>query len=265
VILEAHGLVTGYRGADVLRGVDLAVGAGEDVALIGPNGSGKTTLLRALIGRLRPRAGTALLDGQPVHELPERARASRVAMVPQTFATPFAFTSREVVALGRTPYVGLFGRLSAQDRGAIDRALNETETIELADRPFAELSGGERQRVILSMALAQEPAVLLLDEPTMHLDLAHQLRIVDRVHQLATSRGLAVLAVLHDVALAAARFPRLVVLDEGRVVADGAPAEVLTASLLRAVFDVRARILWQDGAPSIAPEGIAAGERGSAG
>ncbi len=252
-MLEARSLVAGYQGVDVLRAVDLALAPGEDVALIGPNGSGKTTLLRALIGRVRPRAGEVLLDGRPLGAYSDRERARRVAMVPQTFATPFAFTAWEVAALGRTPYVGAFGWLSRADRHAVDRALRDTDAAHLAERPFAELSGGERQRAVLAMALAQEPAVLLLDEPTTHLDLAHQLRTLALARELASSRGLAVLAVLHDVALAAAHFGRLVVIDRGRVVADGAPREVVTAALLDTVFDVRAAVAWHDGMPSIVP------------
>ncbi len=250
-MLEARALAAGYQGADVLHAVDLAVASGEVVALIGPNGSGKTTLLRALIGRVRPRAGEVLLDGRPLAAYADRERARRVALVPQTFATPFAFTAWEVASLGRTPYVGAFGRLSRADRRAVDQALGETDAAHLAERPFAELSGGERQRVVLAMALAQEPSVLLLDEPTTHLDLAHQLGVLELTHDLAVSRGLAVLAVLHDVTLAAAHFPRLAVLDGGALVADGSPREVLTTALLEAVFDVRGSVAWRDGAPSI--------------
>src|SRR3989442_11830926 len=219
-MLEARALRAGYHGVDVLHGIDLSLHAGEDVALIGPNGSGKTTLLRALVGALRPRAGAVFLAGRPLGDFSTRERARRVAMVPQTFATPFAFSGWEVAALGRTPYVGTFGHLSRADRDAVDRALAETDAADLAARPFAELSGGERQRVVLAMALAQEAAVLLLDEPTTHLDLAHQLRTLGLARDLARSRGLAVVAVLHDVALAGG-FERVVLLDGGPAVAAG--------------------------------------------
>lgn len=253
-MISAEALVAGYGAHAVLRGVDLAVDAGERVALLGPNGAGKTTLLRALAGILRPRAGAVLLDGTSLSALTAPERARRVAYVPQTFGTPFAFTAREVVSLGRTPYVAFFGGLRAADRAAVDRALGATECVAIASRPFAELSGGERQRVVLAMALAQEADVLLLDEPTTHLDLAHQLRLLDLVAQLVSARGLAVLAALHDVALAAARFDRLVVLDEGRLFADGPARSVLTPALLREVFDVSARVRWEDGVPAVVPE-----------
>lgn len=255
-LLEARGLVGGYGARTVLRGVDLAVARGERVALLGPNGAGKTTLLRALAGVLRPAAGEVLLEGAPLARLAPRERARRIAVVPQNFATPFAFTAREIVALGRTPYLSAFAGPGRVDRAAIDRAMRETECLELAERPFAELSGGERQRVVLGMALAQEAEVLLLDEPTTHLDLAHELRFLALVDELARSRGLAVLAALHDVTLAARHLDRVVALDEGRLVADGPARGVLTATLLREVFDVDAAVVWHDGTPAIVPRGV---------
>ena len=254
MLLEAGGLFAGYRDGDVLFGIDVAVDAGERVALVGPNGSGKTTLLRVLAGVLPPRAGKVRLDGRDLAGMSARARACRIAVVPQTFETPFAFTAREVVRLGRTPHAGLFGRGDARDAESVARALAETDAIALADRPFAELSGGERQRVILAMALAQDPVVLLLDEPTAHLDLAAQLGILDLIRDLAAERGVAVLAVLHDVALAASRFERLVVLDAGRVVSDGPSREVLTPALLQTTFGVSADVVWQRDSAAIVPE-----------
>ena len=252
--LRVERLVAGYGAREVLRGVDLAVARGERLALVGPNGSGKTTLLRACAGIVRSRSGAVLLDGVAISTQHPRERARRIGYVPQTFGTPFAFTAREIVAMGRTPYTRALRGLTAADRGAVDRALADTDCGSVADRPYAELSGGERQRVVLAMALAQEADVLLLDEPTTHLDLAHQLRLLELVAQLAAARGLAVLAALHDLALAAAYFDRLVVLDEGRLVADGPARSVLTPALLREVFDVSARVHWQDGVPTVVPE-----------
>jgi len=251
--LEARGLVAGYGERVVLRGIDLAVSAGERVALIGPNGAGKTTALRCLAGVLRPRAGTVALDDRSLTAIRPRDRARRIAVVPQVFVTPFAFTAREVVALGRTPYLSPLGRLAQADHAAITRAMGETECLEVADRPFSEISAGERQRVVLAMALAQESDVLLLDEPVAHLDLAHQYRTLGLVERLARARGIAVVAALHDLALAAARFDRLVALDAGRLAADGPGRAVLTRALLRDVFDVDADVRWEDGTATILP------------
>lgn len=254
IILETRGLFAGYGDRAVLRGVDLRLSRGDRAAVIGPNGSGKTTLLRALAGIVPPSAGGVSLLGQDLARLDRRERARRVATVPQTISTPFAFTAREVAALGRTPYVGTFGALSRRDHDAIDRALAEVDAIALADRPFSELSGGERQRVVLAMALAQEPDVLLLDEPTTHLDIAHELRVLELIRDLAASRRLTVLAVMHDIALAVSRFERVVVLDRGRVVADGIGRDIVTVPLLRSVFGVRARMYWHEGVAAIVPQ-----------
>ncbi|OLC55349.1 MAG: hypothetical protein AUH85_09580 [Chloroflexi bacterium 13_1_40CM_4_68_4] len=244
----------GYGARAALRGVDLVVERRECVALVGPNGSGKTTLLRTLAGVLAPSAGTVMLDGRDIARVDRRERARRIAVVPQSFVLPFAFTAREVASLGRTPHVGFFGGLSRNDRETVDRALEEVDALTLADRAFAELSGGERQRVLLAMALAQDGAVLLLDEPTTHLDIAHELRTLELVRGLAASRGITVIAVLHDLAVAASHFDRLVVLGHGAVEADGFASEVLTSALLANVFGVRARVYWHDGVAAIVPE-----------
>lgn len=251
--LVALSLVAGYVGEDVLRGIDLELRGGERVALIGPNGAGKTTLLRCLAGLLRPRGGGVLLDGAPLAALDARARARRIAVVPQTFAIPFAFTVREIVALGRTAYVGPFGRLSLHDRAAIDRALADAEGAALADRPFAELSGGERQRAVLAMALAQEADVLLLDEPTVHLDPVHQRAMLARLGRIAREGVKICVAVLHDLNLAAALCDRIVVVDQGRIVADGTPTAVLTQSLIDRVFGPGLHVIADRVPPAVIP------------
>jgi iron complex transport system ATP-binding protein len=256
--LDARGVVARYGALTAIDGVDLAIARGERLALIGPNGSGKTTLVKVLAGILSPARGRVLLDGRDVAALSERERARRVAVVAQTFVTPFAFTAREIVALGRTPHAKPFGRLGGGDRDVVEGALRDVEATALADRPFADLSGGEHQRVILAMALAQQPEVLVLDEPTTHLDLAHELRIFELVRELSSARGLTVVAVLHDVALAASHFDRVVTLQQGRVVADGPSREIVTTSLLARVFDVAARVEWHDGVAAIVPRRLGA-------
>ena len=251
--LAARDLSVRYGERVAVDGIDLTLERGERLALIGPNGSGKTTLVKALAGIVRPSRGEVSLDGRAVGALTDRERARRFALVPQTFDTPFAFAAREIVALGRTPHARPFGRLADSDHDAIARAMTDVDATDLADRPFGELSGGERQRVILAMALAQQSDILLLDEPTAHLDLAHELRVLDLVRELARSRDLTVIAVLHDVALAASHFERVVVLHRGRVAADGPAADIVTAPLLARVFAVAARVYWHEGVAAIVP------------
>jgi len=233
--LVARALTAGYGARGVLQGVDLVLEPGVLVALVGPNGAGKSTLLRALAGLVRPTAGAVTLDGMDVATLSRAALAARIAVVPQTFDTLFPFTVREIVALGRSARLGLFARPTGIDAAAVARAIDAQDLGALVDRRLDALSGGERQRVVLAMALAQEADVLLLDEPTAHLDPAHQIGIVRRAAELARSRGVIALAVLHDLNLAALA-DRVAVLDAGRIVGDGPPATALTLDLVTRVF-----------------------------
>ncbi len=233
--LVARSLAAGYGARAVLPDVDLTLAPGRLIALVGPNGAGKSTLLRALAGLIRPTAGVVMLDGADVSTLSRAALAARIAVVPQTFDTLFPFTVREIVALGRTARLGLFARPTLGDSAAVARAIAEQDLDALVDRRLDALSGGERQRVVLAMALAQEADVLLLDEPTAHLDPAHQIGIVRRAAELARTRGVIALAVLHDLNLAALA-DRVVVLDTGRIVADDVPAIALSADIVARVF-----------------------------
>jgi len=250
----ARGIRAGYREREVLRGVDLVARAGELVALVGPNGAGKSTLLRVLAGLLRPSSGTVTIDGVDVAALDRRAIAREVAVVPQVFETLFPFTVREIAALGRTSRLGPLGTLGSDDARAVARALDDIGATDLADRRIDRVSGGERQRAVLAMALAQEAGVLLLDEPTAHLDPAHQRATLDRVATLARRRGLAVIAVLHDLNLAAAFASRVVLLADGAVVREGAPASVITPELVSTVFGPGLRVVAHDGRPFVIPE-----------
>ena len=234
-------------GRDVLTGVTLRIEPGEAVALVGPNGAGKTTLLRMLAG-LVPHTGEVRLDGWPVRRMDARERARRVALVRQQTALPVDFTVREVVEMGRAPHVAWAGRLGAADRAAVDAALAAADLGGLAGRSVRQLSGGEQQRVGLAQALAQDTPVLLLDEPTAHLDVRHQMEMLGRARALADS-GRTVVAALHDLDRAVAFAGRLVVLSAGRIAADGPPGAVLTEALLAAVFGVRA-------APEATPAGL---------
>jgi len=225
-----------YLDGFALRDISLTVAPGERVGILGPNGSGKTTLLRLASGVLRPSRGEIRLGELDLRRLSRREVAQRVAVVPQHLHMPFAFTVREMVMLGRTPFVkGLSGD-GAADAGAVERALDLVAVGPLRDRFFNDLSGGERQKVILAMALAQEPKILLLDEPTVHLDINHQVEILEVVKGLNEREGVTVIAVLHDLNLAALYFQRLVLLKEGAVFSQGPPSQVLTEEMVREVF-----------------------------
>ena len=251
--LTATAVTASYGPRVVLRECTFRIGSGEVVAVVGPNGAGKSTLLRVLAGLLRPSAGTVALDGQDLSTLSRSAVARSVAVVPQIFDTLFPFTVREVVALGRTARLGAFGRASADDVAAVDRAIDELELGALASRRIDRLSGGERQRAVLAMALAQETAVLLLDEPTVHLDPGHQLATLELLGELAARRQLAVCAVLHDLNLASAFASRIVAIADGRIVREGTPLEVIHPDLVKAVFGDGLEVVARDGHPAVLP------------
>lgn len=238
-VLEARGVSFSYRqraGAAALEQLTLRVDRGEMVALLGPNGSGKSTLLRVLSGVARPSSGQALLQDVDCAALPAAERARRLAFVPQRVQVELPFTAREVVMMGRAPHQGRLGIERARDAEVVLDAMRAMRVERLGDRRLGELSGGEAQRVMLAQALAQEPEVLLLDEPTSHLDIGFQVEIMELLFALHRDRTLTVLVSMHDLNLAGLFFRRLVVMRAGRVMADGAPAEVLTAELLREVY-----------------------------
>jgi iron complex transport system ATP-binding protein len=243
---------------EILRGVDLELAPGEVLALVGPNGAGKTTLLRVASGVLRPSAGRVLLEGQPLSALSRRELARAVAVVPQELQIAFGFSVGEVVLMGRSPHVGGLGFDSGPDVEVARRALERVGIAELADRSLLELSGGERQLALVARAFAQEPRLLLLDEPTAHLDLRHRLEVAALVREFARG-GRSALVVSHDLALAARSCDRMVLLAGGRVLAAGAPAEVLTPALLREGFGIEADVIRaSDGAPLVVPRAAAA-------
>ncbi len=222
-----------------VKDVDLDVASGTCCALIGPNGSGKSTLLRIVSGILRPKTGTIKLDGTPIHQLSARNVARHLAMVEQERTIGFDFSVREVVALGRVPHRSRFAKESAADVRAIDRAMALADVCSLAERSIRAISGGERQRVHLAMALAQEPAILLLDEPTTYLDLRHQTQFMSIVRQRARE-GMTVLVAIHDLTMAAQVTDRMVLMDHGQAIVAGTPFDVLTAQNVRNVFGIDA-------------------------
>jgi iron complex transport system ATP-binding protein len=211
--------------------------------VIGANGAGKTTLLKLIGGVFRANAGSVQIAGADVAEIPRRQMARLVAMVPQELIIPFSFTVREMVELGRTAHLSLFGGFSTADRHAIEHALDVTDSTCLASRVVTELSGGERQRVLVAMALAQQPRVLLLDEPTQRLDLTRQAEILDLIRDASAERGLTVLAAIHDLNLAALYFDRVIVLSSGAIVADGTPDQVMKAEVLEPAYAGRLRFV----------------------
>ncbi|MCX8103841.1 MAG: ABC transporter ATP-binding protein [Candidatus Bipolaricaulota bacterium] len=243
----------GYDGRLVLRDLELEIAPGEVFGLVGPNGSGKTTLLRAISGRLSPHAGAIYLDLRRLSELSSRELARELAMLEQEISCSFDFTVREIVELGRLPHRARWQRLSRQDHEIVTRALWLTDTLPFADRSIQRLSSGERQRVWLALALAQEPKVLLLDEPTAHLDFNYQIEIMELVCSLAQEQNLTVLVSLHDLNWALHYTDRVALLSEGRVIALGEPERVLTEKLIEQVFRVRVRIVDGTGERYIVP------------
>jgi len=246
-MLETRAISGGYDDRIVFSEVSFALGGGEVAGLLGPNAAGKSTLLRVLSGERAASSGEVRVDGRPVGAWTPAERASRLALVPQSVRDDLDFTAAELVSFARARLGNAWGLPSAADRAVISQALSDADASAVADRPFRELSGGERQRVLFARAIAQEAAVWLLDEPTAHLDLSHQWLVWERVRAHASSGG-AVLWVLHDLSIAA-RLPRVLVLDQGRLVADGAPRDVLTPQLLAKVWRVDAD--WVDGAPPL--------------
>jgi iron complex transport system ATP-binding protein len=239
--LSGHDL--GYGGQPVIDGLSLEIARGRVTVLVGANASGKSTLLRALGRLLRPEAGRVLLDGEAIASLPTREVARRLAILPQGPVAPEALTVRQLVAQGRYAHQRLLRRWSAEDEAALTGALEATAISDLAGRLVDELSGGQRQRAWIAMALAQQTDLLLLDEPTTYLDLAHQVSVLELVAQLNARDGRTIVMVLHDLNQAARYADQIVALRQGAIVAAGPPAQVITQAIVGAVFDVEVRII----------------------
>lgn len=262
-MLELRQMSVFFGTRQVLHAINLEVQAGEVLALIGPNGAGKTTLLRAASGVIPYREGQVFVQGEPIEHLPPVQRARRLAVVPQARNLPLSFTVGQIVLLGRTPYLGWLGQVRPEDAARADWALERVQLQELRQRPMEELSGGEQQRVLLARALAQDTPILLMDEPTTHLDLHHQSVLLNLVRQLAREGGIAVLMALHDLNLASLYADRVALLVQGRLAAQGSPAEVLTSENLTHAFDAPVHVITHPeyGAPLVLPDGREMGKR----
>jgi iron complex transport system ATP-binding protein len=238
-VLDARDVSFAYRpGEPVLAGVSVTAAAGNLVCILGPNGSGKTTLLRCFLGRLQPQAGRIVLDGKGLARYSAKGLARLMAYVPQVAASAFEFTVRELVLMGRFAHTGPMGLASRQDLAVAFEAMKMTDTLRFGDRMLSELSGGEAQRVMIARALAQQPQLCLLDEPTSHLDIRNQLTIYRMMARLAHDWRMAVVCVSHDVNLAGRFADKLVMMRAGRVVAAGTPTEVVTRGVLSEVYGV---------------------------
>ncbi len=255
-MLKIENLSVAYGPRPVLHNVSLDVQGGEALALIGPNGAGKSTLIRAVSGVIPALSGRVRTNGDDFHELTPMQRARYLAVVPQAVSLPPAFTVWETVLLGRTPYLGFIGQPSKSDEDSARRALERVNAGNLADRRVGELSGGEQQRILLARALCQSTPILLLDEPTAHLDLQYQISLLDLVSELAHEDKLAVLFALHDLNLAARYADRIALMVAGEIQIVGSPAEVLQAELIERAYCLPVRVVEHPltGGPLVLPE-----------
>ncbi len=254
--LRAEAVTLRYQARVISRDLSLAIPDGAFTAIVGPNACGKSTLLRALARLLPPEAGQVVLDGKAISTLPSRDVARQLGLLPQSPIAPDGITVAELVGRGRFPHQSFLRQWSPEDEAAVARALIDTGTDDLAERPVAELSGGQRQRVWIAMALAQETPILLLDEPTTFLDIAHQVDLLELLARL-NRQGRTVVAVLHELNLACRYAGHMIAMRDGAVVAEGDPADIVTEDLMRRVFDLSALVMPDPltGRPLIVPRG----------
>ncbi|MEV5507998.1 ABC transporter ATP-binding protein [Streptomyces orinoci] len=256
--LTGHGLTLAYDRRTIAEGLDVAIPDRSFTVIVGPNGCGKSTLLRALARMLKPAAGTVLLDGQDIARLPGKQVARTLGLLPQSSVAPDGITVADLVARGRYPHQSLLRQWSREDERIVTESMAATGVAELADRPVDELSGGQRQRVWIAMALAQQTPLLLLDEPTTYLDIAHQLEILDLCARLHREEGRTLVAVLHDLNQAARYATHLIAMRDGRVLAEGTPAEVVTAERVEEIFRLPCRVIDdpETGTPLVVPAAV---------
>jgi iron complex transport system ATP-binding protein len=262
-MLHTEQLTLAYDSATIIERLDVTIPPRQITALVGPNGCGKSTLLRGLARLLQARGGAVYLDGAAIHTMPTKALAKRLGILPQSPVAPEGLTVRELAAQGRYPHQTWFQQWSAADEAALAHALSLTGMTELADRPVDALSGGQRQRAWIAMTLAQETPIVLLDEPTTFLDMAHQIEVLHVLQRLNRDEGRTVVMVVHDLNHAARYAQHIIAMAQGAVIAAGAPAAVITAAMLRRVFGVEADIVTdpRTGVPLCIPYELAPPER----
>lgn len=255
--LSAEALTLAYGDRTIVDGLDLTIPAGKITAIIGANGCGKSTLLRALARLISPRSGQVILDGEDLHRRPSKEVARTLGLLPQGPTAPEGIAVADLVGRGRHPHQKLLARWSARDYEVVAQSLEATGVSELADRAVDELSGGQRQRVWIAMALAQETDILLLDEPTTFLDVAHQVEVLDLLLDLNRERGTTIVMVLHDMNMAARYADHVFAVCDGEVIAGGSPAEVMTTEMIRTVFDLDCLVIPDPitGSPLVLPRG----------
>lgn len=243
VALTTRQLTLAYDGNTIIQGLDLAIPQGKITTLVGPNGCGKSTLLRGMARLLKPKSGTVYLEGDAIAHLPTKELAKRLGILPQSPAAPEGLTVRELVAQGRYPHQNWLQQWSRDDELKVESAIATTHLDEFANRPLDTLSGGQRQRAWIAMALAQDTEILLLDEPTTYLDLAHQIEVLDLLHNLNRNAGRTIVMVLHDLNLACRYSHHLIALRNGTVMAQGQPSAVVTEEMVEQVFALQSRII----------------------
>ncbi|WP_199176591.1 ABC transporter ATP-binding protein [Subtercola sp. Z020] len=255
VRLAGRGLRVGYDKRTIIHDLDIDIPDDSFTVIVGPNACGKSTLLRALARVLAPTGGSVVLDGRDISAYPSKEVARRVGLLPQTSIAPDGITVLDLVSRGRFPHQSMLQQWSTADEQAVLRAMEATTVTDLAERTVDELSGGQRQRVWVAMALAQETPLLLLDEPTTYLDIAHQIELLDLFSELNRESGHSLVAVLHDLNQAARYATHLIAMKEGRVVAEGAPVDIVTAELVEEVFGLRCRVIDdpESGTPLVIP------------
>ncbi|HEX6388719.1 MAG TPA: ATP-binding cassette domain-containing protein [Solirubrobacteraceae bacterium] len=253
--LHGSGLTLAYDRRQVCEDLDVAIPDRSFTVIVGPNACGKSTLLRALARLLKPRAGAVILDGEEIGSRPSKEVARRLGLLPQQLTAPDAITVADLVSRGRYPHQGLLRQWSREDEIAVEAALRATHVEDLALRAVDELSGGQRQRVWLAMVLAQETPLLLLDEPTTFLDIAHQIEVLDLLADLHVTRDHTLVAVLHDLNQACRYATHLIAMADGKIVAEGDPSEIVDAALIERVFGLRCRVIDdpESGTPLIVP------------
>ncbi len=261
--LSAEALTLAYDDRTVIGGLDVALPAGRVTVIVGANACGKSTLLRGLARLLKPAGGTVLLNGSDISTQPTKAVARVLGLLPQTPLAPEGISVADLVGRGRYPHQGWFRQWTPEDDAAVAQALEATDTLALADRSVDELSGGQRQRVWIAMALAQQTDILLLDEPTTFLDVTHQIEVLDLITDLNRRSGTTVVMVLHDLNLAARYADHLIAMRDGRIVAEGAPSDVVTQETVSGVFDLECRVIADPvaGTPMVVPIGRHHGPR----